>query len=177
MWLSGSKLAQTAKDTWQVTITILLLKHNRLNPWKYRFMFVPEFCDYMEVLQHVSIRWLSLERCVTRILRLYHPLAGYFKSASKISQSHNTATNTIYLICTCFVICLVCFLIDEKQLRFKRLKQLFSDPMTEVYLLFFQAIMPVFTSFRESSHVYSCYMTRYKGCDVFLLSDTLFVYH
>lgn len=85
-------------------------------------MFVPEFCelheaDYMEVLQHVSIRWLSLERCVTRILRLYHPLASYFKSASKISQSHNTATNTIYLICTCFVICLVCFLIDEKQLR------------------------------------------------------------
>lgn len=37
----------------------------------------------MEILQHVSVRWLSLETCVTRILRLYEPLASYFKSTGK----------------------------------------------------------------------------------------------
>lgn len=52
----------------------------------YNWMFVPEFCElhesqYMEVLMHVSVRWLSLEVCVTRILRLYDPLTSYFKSA------------------------------------------------------------------------------------------------
>lgn len=34
----------------------------------------------------MSVRWLSLERCVTRILRLYDPLASYFKSASMVHQ-------------------------------------------------------------------------------------------
>lgn len=38
-------------------------------------MSLTEFCDlheaeYMEILQHVSVHWLSLERCVTRIFRL-----------------------------------------------------------------------------------------------------------
>lgn len=49
-------------------------------------MSVTEFCElhelqYMEVLMHVAVRWLSLEVCVTPILRLYDPLASYFKSA------------------------------------------------------------------------------------------------
>ncbi|XP_071058186.1 uncharacterized protein [Pseudochaenichthys georgianus] len=50
---------------------------------------------------HVSIRWLSLERCLTRILQQYEPLASYFKSS------------------------------DEKQPRFRRLLEAFSSPMTE----------------------------------------------
>ncbi|XP_065143962.1 uncharacterized protein [Paramisgurnus dabryanus] len=86
----------------------------------------------MEVLLHISVRWLSLERCVTRILRLYEPLASYFKSA------------------------------NENQARFKRLLQTFTDPMTEVYLLFFQATIPTFTSFhlllqREQSSIFLLY--------------------
>lgn len=52
-------------------------------------MFETEFCElheaeYMEVFLHISVRWLSLERCVTRILRLYEPLASYFKSESMV---------------------------------------------------------------------------------------------
>lgn len=55
----------------------------------YYEIYVTEFCElyeaeYMEILLHVSIRWLSLERCLTRILRLYEPLASYFKSAGMI---------------------------------------------------------------------------------------------
>lgn len=96
--------------------------------------YLTEFCElheaeYMEVLLHISVRWLSLERCVTRILRLYEPLASYYKSA------------------------------NENQARFKRLAKTFTDPMTEVYLLFFQATIPTFTSFnlllqREQSSIF-----------------------
>ncbi|KAF3840264.1 hypothetical protein F7725_018981, partial [Dissostichus mawsoni] len=70
----------------------------------------------MEVLQHASVRWLSLETCVTRILRLYEPLASYFQST------------------------------EGNQPRLKRLQGAFSDPMTEVYLLFYQSTIPAFTS-------------------------------
>ena len=61
-----------------------------------------EFCElheaeYMEVLLHVSVRWLSLERCVTRILRLYEPLASYFKSAGIDHLSISSCSN--YMDC------------------------------------------------------------------------------
>ncbi|KAJ8353315.1 hypothetical protein SKAU_G00208820 [Synaphobranchus kaupii] len=104
--------------------------------------YLTEFCElheseYMEILQDVSIQWLSLERCGTRILRQYDPLASYFKSA------------------------------NEKQQRFRRLQEVFSDPMTEVYLLFFQATIPSSplstSSSRESSPQYFDYMMRYNG--------------
>ncbi|XP_065119841.1 uncharacterized protein [Paramisgurnus dabryanus] len=96
--------------------------------------YLTEFCElheaeYMEILLHVSVRWLSLECCASRILRLYEPLASYFKSA------------------------------NDNQARFRRLQKAFSDPMTEVSLLFFQATIPVFTSFnlllqREQSSIF-----------------------
>lgn len=69
-----------------------------------------EFCDteYKEVVSHVSTRWLSLEQAITRILELYVSLTSYFQSA------------------------------DESQTpaRLDRLQKQFSDPITEVYLLF-----------------------------------------
>ncbi|XP_056457345.1 zinc finger BED domain-containing protein 5-like isoform X2 [Gadus chalcogrammus] len=119
--------------------------------------YLREFCElheaeYMEVLLHVSVRWLSLERCVTRILRLYEPLASYFKSA------------------------------DENQARFKRLVQTFTDPMTEVYLLFFQATVPTFTTFnlllqRERSSIFMLYdeMEKFvrKLCSKFIVPAAL----
>ena len=41
--------------------------------------------------------------------------------------------------------------LDEAQIRFKRLKRSFKieNPLTEVYLLFYQAVMPLFTSFNK----------------------------
>ncbi|KAK1888518.1 Zinc finger BED domain containing protein 5 [Dissostichus eleginoides] len=96
--------------------------------------YLTEFCElhgseYLEILMHVSIRWLSLERCLTRILQQYEPLASYFKSS------------------------------NEKQPRFRRLLEAFSNPMTEVYLLFYQATLPVFSTFnlllqREKSSIF-----------------------
>lgn len=57
---------------------------------------LPE-AEYMEVLLHISACWLSLEHCVTRILRLYEPLASYYKSASMVInfQFHYAATTWI----------------------------------------------------------------------------------
>ncbi|CAB4036850.1 PREDICTED: uncharacterized protein LOC107326933 [Paramuricea clavata] len=75
------------------------------------------FCDhkYRAVVKHVSTRWLSLELAVQRSLKQFPGLTSYFKSE------------------------------NEQQARFKRLQKAFNDPMTEVYLLFFQSIMPSFT--------------------------------
>ena len=48
----------------------------------------PDFCEfcgieYLKILKHISVRWLSLENVVTRVLKLYEALVSYFKSNSK----------------------------------------------------------------------------------------------
>lgn len=93
-----------------------------------------EFCsfcdsDYREIVRYVSVRWLSLERAVYRILQLYSSLQSYFKSES------------------------------ESQARFKRLAGTFEEPMTEVYLLFYESVLPTFTHVnlflqREDTSIY-----------------------
>ena len=75
------------------------------------------FCnqEYRAIVKHVSTRWLSLEIAVQRSLKQLPSLTSYFKSEC------------------------------ESQARFKRLQKVFNDPMTEVYLLFFQSVLPNFT--------------------------------
>jgi hypothetical protein len=75
------------------------------------------FCDqdYRSIVKHVTTRWLSLERAVERTLKQYSSLRSYFLSES------------------------------ETLPRFVRLQKLFGDPMTEIYLLFFQSVLPCFT--------------------------------
>ena len=75
-----------------------------------------DFCnqEYRQIVKHVSTRWLSLEKSVTRTLTQYASLRSYFLSE------------------------------QESSARFKRLKDAFSDPLTEVYLLFFQASLQIF---------------------------------
>ncbi|XP_029958819.1 uncharacterized protein LOC115396888 isoform X2 [Salarias fasciatus] len=99
--------------------------------------YLKEFCElhsseYMEMLLHISARWLSLETCVTRILQQYGPLTSYFKS------------------------------LNERQPRFRRLVEAFSSPLTEVHLLFFQATLPVFSALnfllqREKASIFQLY--------------------
>ena len=75
------------------------------------------FCDqeYQAIVKHVSTRWLSLEKAVQSGLKQLPSLTSYFKSGS------------------------------ESQAQLKRLQSVFNDPMTEVYLLFFQSVLPTFT--------------------------------
>ena len=75
------------------------------------------FCDsdYHEIVRYVSVRWLSLEKAVFTILQLLKSLTSYFKSE------------------------------EQPQARFKRLQTAFQNPMTEVYLLFYESDFPIFT--------------------------------
>ncbi len=75
------------------------------------------FCDqeYRAMIKHGTTCWLSLEQAVERVLKQFESLKSYFRSE------------------------------NEVQPRFKRLHDLFEDPITEVYLLFFQSVLPCLT--------------------------------
>ena len=77
------------------------------------------FCDieYRKIIKHVSTRWLSLLTAIERVLKQFSGLKSYFMSES------------------------------FSQARFIRLGDNFSNPMTEIYLLFYQSVLPIFTCF------------------------------
>ena len=83
-----------------------------------------QFCDlaYRKMLKHVTTRWLSLNTSVNRILSGYEGLKSYF-----LSEDDE----------------------DSKIPRFARLRKHFENPMTEIYLMFFQAVIPTFTTVNE----------------------------
>lgn len=99
-----------------------------------------------------------MEMCITRILQRYGPLTSYFKS---LSRSHII----LALVQDGFVrhpILTTCLFADEKQPRFRRLVEAFSNPLTEVYLLFLQATFPVFSTLnlllqREKASIFQLY--------------------
>ena len=76
------------------------------------------FCtqEYGRIIKQVNTRWLSLEKVITRTLLQYQSLKTYFLSE------------------------------DESAARFKRLQTAFSNPMTEVYLLFLQSTLQIFVN-------------------------------
>ena len=78
-----------------------------------------EFCnqEYQSVLKHLSVRWLSLERCMERILKKLPSLKAYFQSE------------------------------DFHDDRFKRLNCWFTNPLLEPSLLFNTAAITIFNSF------------------------------
>ena len=80
-----------------------------------------KFCDleYNEVIKFISTCCFYLELCVNRELKKHNGLKSYF-------QSENFADK-----------------------RFKRLEAAFNDSMTEIYLYFYQAMLPGSTDFNE----------------------------
>ena len=96
-----------------------------------------DFCDsdYREVVRYISVRWLSLEGAVTRILQMYESLKSYIRSE------------------------------QESQARFVRLQSMFEDPMTEIYLLFYQAILPTFTNLNL--------LLQHEDPNIFLVADSI----
>ena len=53
----------------------------------------------------------------------------------------------------------------ESQARFKRLLNLFEDPMTEVYLLFYQSVLPTF--------MHTNLLLQREDPSIFLVADTI----
>ena len=78
-----------------------------------------DFCyqEYQAVLKHLSVRWLSLEKCAVRVLKKFPSLKSYFLS-ERFSDG--------------------CF---------HRLNERFSDPLLEPAFSFTQATISVFTNF------------------------------
>ena len=77
------------------------------------------FCDttYRSFIKHINVRWLSLQNAVERILQMFAASNSYFRSE------------------------------EMTEARFIRLRKLYENPMFEIQLLFFQAVLPVFTTF------------------------------
>ena len=78
-----------------------------------------EFCnqEYREVLKHLSVRWLSLEKCLNRAVLKHISLKSYFESEH---------------------------FADE---RFQRLLSKYSNPLLEPAMLFQTSALPLFTHF------------------------------
>ena len=73
----------------------------------------------MKSLNFISTCSLCLELCINQELKKYNGLKSYF-------QSEKFA--------------------DE---RFKRFQAVLNNPMTEIYLYFYQAVLPRFTNFNK----------------------------
>lgn len=78
-----------------------------------------DFCDqeYMGVLKHISVRWLSLQQCMERILKKLPSLKSYFLSEEWADE------------------------------RFQRLRGWFENPLLEPALLFQTNAISMFTNF------------------------------
>ena len=81
------------------------------------------FCDqeYRKILKFGATRWLSKEVCITRVLKQYPSLKSFFESQPE----------------------------SRSDARLKRLQASFSNPLTEIYLLFLQSVMPLFTDLNK----------------------------
>ncbi len=81
------------------------------------------FCDqeYRKILKFGATRWLSKEICINRVLKHYPSLRSYFASQPELRSDP----------------------------RLTRLQAYFANPCTEVYLMFLQSILPVFTDLNK----------------------------
>ena len=92
--------------------------------------------DYQEVIMYISSRWLCTERCQSRAEEVSRLAVSYFQSESERIQ------------------------------RFLRLHETFLDAMSELYMYFYQSVLPTFTNVNkllqtEEPLIQSC-MTRLK---------------
>ena len=78
-----------------------------------------DFCeqDYQNILKHLSVRWLSLEKCAVKVLKKFPSLKSYF-----LSEHFSDG-------------------------RFQRLNEWFSDPLLELAFSFTQATVSIFSNF------------------------------
>ena len=70
--------------------------------------------DYRKMLKYGATRWLSKETCIERVLQQYRSLKIYFARQKPVKSNQ----------------------------RLVRLQRYFEDPLTEIYLLFYQSALP-----------------------------------
>ena len=72
-------------------------------------------------MKYGATRWLSKELCITRVLKQYKSLKAYFNSQNS----------------------------SKSDKRLTRLKAYFEDKNTEVYLMFYQSVLPLFSNINK----------------------------
>ena len=82
-----------------------------------------------KVINHVSTRWLSLEKCLVRTLMLWDSLESYFLSNFDLDDDPIENSS------------------DKKPSRKKRLVNAFKQPVSKLYAMFVQSVIPIFDSF------------------------------
>ena len=92
-----------------------------------RLSTLKEYCDvcdqeYRKVLKYGATRWASKELCITRVLKQYKTLEAYFNSQNS----------------------------SKSDKRLIRLKAYFEDKNTEVYLMFYQSVLPLFSNVNKT---------------------------
>ena len=111
-------------------------------------------CDVTtrKILKHVNTRWLSLGKCVDRLLEQWSPLEKFVdehmpkpkaestKTSSKKSKTQATSLHkkTIPEKSKAASV--------EPKTRIERIQARFLDPTTKLYCLFLKAVIPVFNS-------------------------------
>ena len=88
----------------------------------------------LKVIKHVCTRWLSLGKCIERTLKQWESLESYFLSYFDLQVDPTEEV------------------LDEQPNRAKRLVKTFKDPVTKLYAMFVQLVIPIFDSF---IHFYS----------------------
>ena len=81
--------------------------------------------EYKQILKPINLQWLSLERAAERILKQYAGLQSYFLSEDAPATGGKSEWG--------------------ERKWFLRLKIIFKDPMTEIFL-FFSSVLPTFTN-------------------------------
>ena len=76
--------------------------------------------EYQKILKHISVRWLSLERCIDRVLKKRPSFKSYFDYSEHFADA-----------------------------RFQRLHAAFSNPVLEPVLLFHSSFIQLFTNFNK----------------------------
>ncbi|XP_005996930.1 uncharacterized protein LOC102351322 [Latimeria chalumnae] len=92
------------------------------------------FCDteVRKVLKHVVTRWLSLGKLVTRILKQWDALKSYFLSNFDLEDDNTSGSKKKKSK------------VGDKE---QRLVERFKDPLTKMYLMFIQAVIPIYDGF------------------------------
>ena len=85
--------------------------------------------EIRKVIKHVSTRWLSLGKCIGRTLKQWESLESYFLSYFDLQVDPTEKA------------------LDDQPNREKRLVKTFKDPVTKLYAMFAQLVIPIFDSF------------------------------
>ena len=85
--------------------------------------------EIRKVIKHICTRWLSLVKCMERTLKEWGSLESYFLSYFDLQVGPTEKV------------------LDDQPNRAKRLVKTFKDPLTKLYAMFVQLVIPIFDSF------------------------------